>query len=76
MKNYADILTMVHRLKRNMIHQEVTEEIQTLMNEKHYRFIQALKKFFDETRLCLMSLLTGKKKTMMIGVQMRNLIRI
>ena len=26
-----------------MIHQEVMEEIQTLMNEKHYRFVQALK---------------------------------
>ena len=51
----ADILTKVHCLKRSMIHQEMTEEIQALMNEKHYRFIQALKivlrrnsSFFDE----------------------------
>ena len=43
MKSYANILTMVHRLKKIMIHQEVMEEIQTLMNEKHYRFIQTLK---------------------------------
>ena len=43
MKSYADILTTVHHLKRSTIHQEVMEEIQTLMNEKHYRFVQALK---------------------------------
>ena len=43
MKSYADILTTVHRLKRSTIHQEVMEEIQTLMNENHYIFIQALK---------------------------------
>ena len=42
-KSYANILTTVHHLKRSMIHQEVMEEIQTLMSEKHYRFIQALK---------------------------------
>ena len=43
MKSYANILTTVHHLKRSTIHQEVMEEIQTLMNEKHYRFVQALK---------------------------------
>ena len=42
-KSYANILTTVHHLKRSMIHQEVMEEIQTLMCEKHYRFVQALK---------------------------------
>ena len=35
--------TIVHHLKRSMKHHEVTEEIQILMNEKHYRFVQALK---------------------------------
>ena len=34
---------MVHCFKRSMIHREVMEEIQTLINEKHYRFVQALK---------------------------------
>ena len=42
-KSYANILTTVHHLKRSTIHQEVMEEIQTLMSEKHYRFVQALK---------------------------------
>ena len=42
-KSYTNLLTTVHHLKRSMIHQEVMEEIQTLMSEKHYRFVQALK---------------------------------
>ena len=37
-KSSANIFTKVHCLKRSTIHQEVMEEIQTLMNEKHYRF--------------------------------------
>ena len=41
-KSYANILT-VHHLKRSTIHQEVMEEIQTLMSEKHYQFVQVLK---------------------------------
>ena len=43
-KSYDNILTTVHHLKRSVIHQEVMEGIQTLMSEKHYRFVQALKK--------------------------------
>ena len=74
MRSYADILTTVHHLKRSMIYQEVTEEIQTLMNEKHYRFVQALKRALLRNS-SLFNELTANKK-MMIGVLMRNLIRI
>ena len=35
MKQYADILTTVHNLKRSMIHREVMQDIQRLMDKKH-----------------------------------------
>ena len=43
MKQYADILTTVHNLQRSRIHQEVMQDIQRLMDEKHYQFAKALK---------------------------------
>ena len=46
MRRYADILTTVHRLQRSMIHREVMEDIQALMNEKNYQFTKALKVVF------------------------------
>ena len=43
MKQYADILTTVHNLKKSMIHREVMQDIQRLMDKKHYQFAKALK---------------------------------
>ena len=34
MKQYADILTTLHNLKKSMIHQEIMQDIQRLMDEK------------------------------------------
>ena len=36
MKQCADILTRVHNLKKSMIHWDVMQDIQILMDEKHY----------------------------------------
>ena len=43
MKQYSDILTTVHNLQRSMIHREVMQNTQRLMDEKHYQFVKALK---------------------------------
>ena len=43
MKQYADILTTLHNLKKSMIHWKVMQHIQRLMDEKHYQFAKALK---------------------------------
>ena len=43
MKQYADILITVHNLKKSMVHREVTQDIQKIMDEKHYQFAKALK---------------------------------
>ena len=43
MKQYADILTTLHNLKKSMIHREIMQDIQRLMDEKNYQFAKALK---------------------------------
>ena len=43
MKQYSDILTTVHNLQRSMIHWEVMQDTQRLMDKKHYQFVNALK---------------------------------
>ena len=40
---YADMLTTMHNMQRSMIHREVMEGIQSLMDEKCFRFAKALK---------------------------------
>ena len=43
MKQYSAILTTVHNLQRSMIHRELIQDTQRLMDEKHYQFVKALK---------------------------------
>ena len=43
MKHYADILITVHNLQKSMIHWEVMQDIQRLMDEKPPQFAKALK---------------------------------
>ena len=43
MKQYSDILTTMHNLQRSMIHREVMQDIQRLMDDKHNQFVKALK---------------------------------
>ena len=49
-KAYADFLTTMHGMQKSEIHQEVMEDIQTLMNEKGFRFNK------NKNRLCSRSL--------------------
>ena len=42
-KRYADMLKTMNSLKHSVIHREVIQELQKLMEEKHYSFDRALK---------------------------------